>query len=96
MDHLPHRKRTTERLFGMETGIVPHGSGPDDMRAAAHGALMGTHVRVGQEDNVTERPGVLHKSNAEQIRKVRRILRESAIPEATPAEARARLGLPTP
>jgi uncharacterized protein (DUF849 family) len=95
IDHLLHMKRTTERLFGMDTEIFTHGTGPDNMRAAAYGALMGTNVRVGQEDNVTERPGRLFKSNAEQIEKVRRIMHEFDIPVATPAEARARLGLPT-
>ncbi|WP_137178110.1 3-keto-5-aminohexanoate cleavage protein [Roseomonas sp. AR75] len=96
IDHLLHMKRTTERLFGMDTEIFTHGTGPDNMRAAAYGALMGTNVRVGQEDNVTERPGRLFRSNAEQIQKIRRIIDEFDIPVATPAEARARLGLPTP
>jgi uncharacterized protein (DUF849 family) len=96
IDHLLHMKRTTERLFGMETEIFTHGTGPDNMRAAAYGALMGTNVRIGQEDNVTERKGRLFKSNAEQVAKVRRIIDEFDIPVATPAEARARLGLPTP
>jgi uncharacterized protein (DUF849 family) len=96
IDHLLHMKRTTERLFGMDTEIFTHGTGPDNMRAAAYGALMGTNVRIGQEDNVTERPGRLFKSNAEQVEKVRRIIDEFDIPVATPAEARARLGLSTP
>jgi uncharacterized protein (DUF849 family) len=96
IDHLLHLKRTTERLFGMETEIFTHGTGPDNMRAAAYGALMGTNVRIGQEDNVTERPGRLFKSNAEQVQKIRRILEELDIGIATPAEARQRLGLPVP
>jgi uncharacterized protein (DUF849 family) len=96
IDHLLHLKRTTERLFGMETEIFTHGTGPDNMRAAAYGALMGTNVRIGQEDNVTERPGRLFTSNAEQVRKIRRILDEFDIGIATPEEARRRLGLPTP
>jgi uncharacterized protein (DUF849 family) len=96
IDHLLHMKRTTERLFGMETEIFTHGTGPDNMRAAAYGALMGTNVRIGQEDNVTERPGRLFKSNAEQVEKIRRIIDEFDIGIATPAEARQRLGLPTP
>jgi uncharacterized protein (DUF849 family) len=96
IDHLLHMKRTTERLFGEETEIFTHGTGPDNMRAAAYGALMGTNIRIGQEDNVTERPGRLFRSNAEQVQKIRRILDEFDIAVATPAEARARLGLPTP
>lgn len=96
IDHLLHMKRTTERLFGLETEIFTHGTGPDNMRAAAYGALMGTNVRVGQEDNVTERPGRLFRSNAEQVRKIRRVLEEFDIGVATPAEARQRLNLPEP
>jgi uncharacterized protein (DUF849 family) len=96
IDHLLHMKRTTERLFGEETEIFTHGTGPDNMRAAAYGALMGTNIRIGQEDNVTERPGRLFKSNAEQVQKIRRIIDEFDIGIATPAETRRRLGLPTP
>jgi uncharacterized protein (DUF849 family) len=96
IDHLLHMKRTTERLFGMETEIFTHGTGPENMRAAAYGALMGTNVRIGQEDNLTERPGRLFKSNEEQVLKIRRILHEFDIGVATPAEARQRLGLSEP
>ncbi len=96
VDHLLHMKRTTERLFGADAEIFTHGTGPDNMRAATLGALMGTNIRVGQEDNVTERPGRLFRSNEEQVLKIRRILEEFDIGLATPAEARARLGLPDP
>lgn len=96
IDHLLHMKRTAERLFGMDAEIFTHGTGPDNMKAAAYGALMGTNIRVGQEDNVTERPGRLFRSNEEQVLKIRRILEEFDIGIATPAEARARLGLPDP
>ena len=54
---------------------------------------MGTNIRVGQEDNLMERPGRLFKSNAEQIEKIKRILHEFDIPVMTPADARNRLGL---
>ncbi|WP_426954792.1 3-keto-5-aminohexanoate cleavage protein [Muricoccus radiodurans] len=96
IDHLLHMKRTSERLFGMDAEIFTHGTGPDNMKAAAQGALMGTNVRIGQEDNVTERPGRLFKSNEEQVLKIRRILEEFDLGIATPAEARQRLGLPDP
>lgn len=63
------------------------------MRAAAYGGLMGTNIRVGQEDNLMERPGRLFKSNAEQIEKIKRILNEFDIAVMTPSDARNRLGL---
>lgn len=93
IDHLLHMKRTAERLFGDSVELFTHGTGPQNMRAAAYGALMGTNIRVGQEDNLMERPGVLFKSNAEQVAKIRRILNEFDLDVASPAEARERLGI---
>jgi 3-keto-5-aminohexanoate cleavage enzyme len=54
---------------------------------------MGGHVRVGLEDNIFVRKGVLAKSNAELVEKVVRIARELDREIATPDEARAILGL---
>jgi uncharacterized protein (DUF849 family) len=54
---------------------------------------MGTHVRVGQEDNLAERQGVLFKSNAEQVEKIKRILAEFDIGLISSGDARKRLGL---
>jgi uncharacterized protein (DUF849 family) len=93
VEHLLHMKQTAERLFGPDIELFTHGTGPQNMRAAAYGAMMGTNIRVGQEDNLLERKGVLFKSNAEQIEKITRILNEFAIETATPAQARERLGL---
>ena len=93
IEHLLHMKHTAERLFGPDIELFTHGTGPQNMRAAAYGAMMGTNVRVGQEDNLLERKGVLFKSNAEQIENITRILNEFAIETATPAQPRKRLGL---
>jgi uncharacterized protein (DUF849 family) len=57
------------------------------------GAIMGGNVRVGLEDSVYLSRGVKAKSNAEQVRKIRRILEELSFEIATPADARAMLGL---
>ena len=94
IEHLLHMKQTAERLFGQDLSLFIHGTGPHNMRAATYGGLMGTHIRVGQEDNLLERPGRLFRSNAEQVTKIRRILGEFDITLASPAEARQRLGLP--
>jgi uncharacterized protein (DUF849 family) len=93
IDHLLHMKRTAERLWGDSCEIFIHGTGPDNMRTATYGGLMGTHIRVGQEDNLLERDGVLFKSNAEQVEKIKRILAEFDIGIFTPKEAREKLGL---
>jgi uncharacterized protein (DUF849 family) len=57
------------------------------------GAIMGGNVRVGLEDSVYLSRGVKAKSNAEQVRKIRRILEELSFEIATPDEARQMLGL---
>jgi 3-keto-5-aminohexanoate cleavage enzyme len=55
--------------------------------------MMGGHIRVGFEDNIFVRKGVLAKSNAELVEKIVRIARELEREIATPDEARAILGL---
>jgi uncharacterized protein (DUF849 family) len=54
---------------------------------------MGAHTRVGLEDGLYLGKGQLAPSNADQVRKIRRILDELSIEVATPAEAREILDL---
>jgi uncharacterized protein (DUF849 family) len=93
IDHLLYMKRSAERLFGKDAELFTHGTGTGNIKAAVQGALMGTHVRVGQEDNLFEFPGKPFASNAAQIEKVTRIFAEFGMEVATPAEARTILGL---
>jgi uncharacterized protein (DUF849 family) len=93
IDHLLHLKRTSERLFGDAVELFTHGTGTGNIKAAAYGAMMGTHIRVGQEDNLFEAPGVPFKSNAHQVEKISGILSALNIEIATPSEARQILGL---
>jgi uncharacterized protein (DUF849 family) len=93
IEHLLHMKQTAEKLFGKDFQLFIHGTGPQNIKAAAYGGLIGTHVRVGQEDNLLEREGILFKSNAEQVEKIKRILNEFDIGVTGPAEARELLGL---
>ena len=55
--------------------------------------LLGGHVRVGFEDNVYYRKGELASSNAQLVARIARISEELNRPVATPAQARALLGL---
>src|SRR5437868_8980172 len=55
--------------------------------------LMGGHVRVGLEDNVYYSRGRKAKSNAELVQRTVRIANELNRSVATPAQARAMLGL---
>lgn len=51
------------------------------------------NVRVGLEDSLYIGKGRLAEGNADQVRKIRGILESLSLEIATPAEARAMLGL---
>lgn len=91
-EHLVHMKQTADRLFPRyEWSVLA--AGRRQMDFAAMAAAMGGHVRVGLEDNLYLSRGVLAKSNAEQVAKVRGIVEALGRVVASPAEARALLGL---
>ena len=54
---------------------------------------MGGNVRVGLEDSLYISRGKLATSNAEQVRKVRKIIEELGLEIATPNEVRQILAL---
>jgi uncharacterized protein (DUF849 family) len=89
-----HMRRTADRLFGRDTyrwSVL--GAGRHQMPIAAMAAAMGGNVRVGLEDSLWIGPGALAKSNAEQVRNVRRIIEGLGLAIATPDETRAMLFL---
>jgi 3-keto-5-aminohexanoate cleavage enzyme len=67
--------------------------GPFQLPLTTLATLMGGHVRVGLEDNVYYSRGKKAKSNAELVQRAVRIAHELNRPVATPAQARAMLGL---
>ncbi len=69
------------------------GAGRHQMSLLTMGAVMGANVRVGLEDSLYLGKGQMAKSSAEQVRKIKRILEELSLEVASPAEARAMLGL---
>jgi uncharacterized protein (DUF849 family) len=71
-------------------------AGRSQMSLGTMAAVMGGHVRVGLEDNLWIAPGRLAESNAQQVAKIRRILEELSLEIATPAEARAIIGIGRP
>jgi len=95
LEDIMYLKQTADRLFGSRNydwsaiGV----SYPDEFKVAALAIMMGGHVRVGLEDNIFIKKGVLAKSNAEVVEKVVRIAREFEREVATPDEVRAYLGL---
>jgi uncharacterized protein (DUF849 family) len=92
-DDVAHMRRTADRLFGDAYVWSVLGAGRHQMAVAAMAAAMGGNVRVGLEDSLWDGPGRLAASNAAQVRRVRLILEGLGLEIATPAEARALLGL---
>ena len=70
------------------------GIGAGQLPMAMMALIMGGHIRVGMEDSIYLRRGVLAKTNAELVERVVRIAREYGREIASPAEARAILKLP--
>jgi uncharacterized protein (DUF849 family) len=93
VDHLLHMVRTAQRLFGNDIEWSVLGAGKHQMAMAAQNVLLGGNARVGLEDSLFLGRGTLATSNAEQVTKLVRIVGELGYSVATPAEARARLGL---
>ena len=92
-EHLAHMKATADRLFGGDYLFSTLAAGRQQMPMAAISAGMGGHVRVGLEDNLFIARGKLATSNAEQVARIRAIVEGMGREVATPAEARAMLGL---
>jgi uncharacterized protein (DUF849 family) len=90
-EHVMHMKSTADRLFGDDYYFSALAAGKHQMRLITQAALLGGSVRVGLEDSLYLGKGVMAKSNAEQVAKIRRILEELSLSIATPAEARAML-----
>ena len=93
LDNLEFMKKTADKLFGDDYEWSVIGAGSAQMKLAAASAAMGGHVRVGLEDSLYIERGVLAESNAQQVEKIKGILEEQGNTIATPAEARAMLGL---
>jgi uncharacterized protein (DUF849 family) len=91
---LSYVRATADRLFGRENYQWSSlGAGRHQMRIATLAALLGGNVRVGLEDSLYLRKGVLATSSAEQVKKIRGILEELSFELATPDEVRTRLRL---
>jgi 3-keto-5-aminohexanoate cleavage enzyme len=67
--------------------------GPHQLPLTTMGMLLGGHARVGLEDNLYYRNGELAESNAQLVARTGGLAEELGRPVATPAEARAILGL---
>ncbi|HEY9521030.1 MAG TPA: 3-keto-5-aminohexanoate cleavage protein [Methyloceanibacter sp.] len=95
-ENLHMMKQTADRLFGEDYYFSCFAIGKAQMRFLAMAAMMGGNVRVGLEDSLYIGKGQLATSNAQQVAKIKGILTELDIEVATPADARAMLGLKGP
>jgi uncharacterized protein (DUF849 family) len=93
LDNVLFMKRTADRLFGSDYVWSVLGAGKFQMPVCTLAAQLGGNVRVGLEDSLFIGRGKLATSNAEQVEKIVRIVREMGLEPATPAEARATLAL---
>ena len=69
------------------------GIGPGHKEVLLGTIAMGGNVRVGFEDNFYRSRGVYFQTNAEQVERVVRILKEFGLEHTTPDEAREILGI---
>jgi uncharacterized protein (DUF849 family) len=93
-ENLAIMRSTADRLFGRDCyQMSTLGAGRHQMSLLTMGAIMGSNVRVGLEDNLYLGPGIKATSNAEQVWKIRRILEELFFEIATPADVREMLQL---
>ncbi len=92
-ENLMHMKATADRLLGGDYRFSVLCAGRLQMQLATMGAILGGNVRVGLEDSLLIGRRTLAHNNAEQVKKIRRVLEELGFEIATPAEAREILRL---
>lgn len=92
-ENLMHMKGIADKLFGDGYMFSVLAAGRQQMPLITMAAAMGGHVRVGLEDSLMIARGTYAKSNAEQVRKIRRIVEDLGREIATPSDARAMLDL---
>ena len=84
---------TVQRLFGPKAPWCAAGVGRHQAEVNAWSAAAGGHLRTGLEDNIRLDRDRLAPSNAALVERAVRIVEEAGRPVATPAQARAILGL---
>ncbi len=93
LDNLTHMHSVANKLFGDDYEWSVLAAGRHQMPFGSTAAALGGNLRVGLEDSLYISRGELAQSNADQVRKIRRILDDLSFTVATPEEARARLAL---
>ncbi len=95
MPYTPKILQQMVELLPPDALFCVSGIGEAQLPATVQALLLGGHVRVGLEDNLWYAPGE-PATNLQLVERIVRIIRELGLEPATPAEARAMLGLPDP
>lgn len=93
VENLIFMKNTADRLFGKDYRWSVLGAGKAQMPLATTASQMGGNLRVGLEDSLYISRGKLAESNAQQVKKIRRIVEDLGHEIASPDEAREILDL---
>lgn len=93
VENLVFMKKTADKLFGDSYRWSVLAAGAAQMPMATTASQMGGNVRVGLEDSLFIKRGVLAESNAQQVEKIRRLVEDLGSQVATPDEAREILSL---
>lgn len=93
VENLAFMVKTAKDLLGNDFTWSCAAAGRSQFPLTSAAAAMGGNVRVGLEDNLYLKPGVLAKSSAEQVTQIRGIVESLGLEVATSDEARQILGL---
>ncbi|MCW2337285.1 uncharacterized protein (DUF849 family) [Sphingobium sp. B2D3A] len=91
--NLAHMVTIADSLFGENYVLSAFAAGRHQLAFCTQSALLGGNVRVGLEDSLFIGKGELATSNAQQVERIRLVIEALGREIATPAEARALLGL---
>jgi uncharacterized protein (DUF849 family) len=91
--NLAHMVTMADSLFGDDYVFSAFAAGRHQLDFCTQSALLGGNVRVGLEDSLFIGRGELAHSSAQQVAKIRLVLEALGRDIASPAEARALLGL---
>jgi uncharacterized protein (DUF849 family) len=95
VDNLAYLRRTADEILGKDGYVWScAAAGRNQMPLVAAGLAMGAHgARVGLEDNLYLKPGVLAKNSGEQVSLIRSVAEALGHEIATPDEARKIINL---
>ena len=92
-EDLVYLKMRADSLFSNQYTWSVIGVGPAEINLSTLAIIMGGHVRLGLEDNIYLKKGVLAKSNAQLVEKIVHLAKELDREIGSPDDTRKILGL---